>query len=274
MPDLFVPDGSDPDAALERTTDLGIVAHPDDIELMMPAPVIACAEREDRWFTGVVCADGATPTVTAATRHAEQREAASIGGYSAIVQLGHPSAAIYGAETRSDVVHEIVDILLRARPINVYTHDLADRHRTHVAVGLATIEAIRRMDPQIRPGRVVGCEGWRGLAWMLDQEKIRMPVNTSDDLALRLTRAHVSQLSAKAYDSAFQGRRRANATLHEIRNADTDDEVMVAMELTPLVRNDDLDPAEFVAAAVDRFRGEVLSNLAQAGGSPGQLPCP
>lgn len=278
MTEIFVPDGSDIGVALARTTDLGIVAHPDDIELMMPVPVVSCSTSDDRWFTGVVCCDGATPTVGPSIRHTEQRRAAEIGGYSAIAQLGAASVGVRDPQTRGELVDRLADLLDRTRPVNVYTHDLADRHSTHVAVGLATIEAIRRLEPATRPGRVVGCEGWRGLAWMSDQEKIRMPLDTSSGLHRRLVEAHSSQLATKAYDLAFEGRRRANATLHDIYGADESDEVMVAMELSPLVRNDDLDPVEFVSAAIERFRREIVANLTelsgadQAGGSPGQLP--
>lgn len=244
---------------------------------MMPVPVVSCSASDDRWFTGIVCTDGATATVGPTIRHREQREAASIGAYSVMAQLGHTSVAVRDSEFRGQLVDELADLLERSRPVNVYTHDLADRHPTHVAVALATIDAIRRLDPAVRPGRVVGCEGWRGLAWMSEQEKIRMSLDTKSDLPRRLVQAHSSQLATKAYDSAFQGRRRANATLHDIHSPDETDEVMVAMELTPLVRNDDLDPVEFVRAAIDRFGREVEMTLleagvSQAGGSPGHIP--
>ena len=88
--DVWVPDGSDLDGALARTTDLGIVAHQDDLEFMALAPIGACLDDPDRWFTGVACTDGVgsvrtgryasvTDDEMAAVRRDEQRAAAEIG---------------------------------------------------------------------------------------------------------------------------------------------------------------------------------------------------
>ena len=52
--DIFVPDGSAPDAALARTTHLCIAAHQDDIEIMAYHGIAECFGRKDRGFTGVV----------------------------------------------------------------------------------------------------------------------------------------------------------------------------------------------------------------------------
>ena len=84
---VHVPDGLDVDAALARTTDLGIGAHPDDLELDLLPGVVHCVDDPDRWFTGIVCTDGAgsvrvgaSATMTddelVAERWAEQRRAA------------------------------------------------------------------------------------------------------------------------------------------------------------------------------------------------------
>ena len=47
---VFVPDGLAPDAALARTTHLGIGAHQDDLEFMALHGILACFQRSDRWF--------------------------------------------------------------------------------------------------------------------------------------------------------------------------------------------------------------------------------
>ncbi len=66
---------------------------------------------------------------------------------------------------------------------------------------------------------------------------------------------------AKRYDVAIQGRRRANATMHGIRVTDDAEEVIVAIDLTPLLRNDDLDPVDYTLSAIDRFRDDVETSL-------------
>ena len=56
---IFVPDQAPISEALDRTTTLAISAHQDDIELMAWQGALACFGRNDKWFTGVVTADGA-----------------------------------------------------------------------------------------------------------------------------------------------------------------------------------------------------------------------
>ena len=57
--DFFVPDGTAPAEALNRTTHLCITAHQDDIEIMAYHGIVECYGRTDRWFTGVVVTNGA-----------------------------------------------------------------------------------------------------------------------------------------------------------------------------------------------------------------------
>ena len=270
--EVWVPDGADVDDALGRTTDLGIVAHQDDLEFMALAPIAACRDDPGRWFTGVACTDGAGSARSGpyaefsdeqmmSVRRDEQRAAAEIGAYSAIVQLDHPSAAIRGDE-HGILVAELVALLDATRPVNLYTHNLADKHSTHLATGVATIEAARQLAPDARPWRVVGIEGWRSLDWLDDDEKVLLDVSGQRGLADRLSAVFASQIDGgKRYDLAEAGRRRANATLFEPRAVDSAEEVSFAMDLTPLVRNDDLDPVGFVAAAIDRFRADVTDGL-------------
>jgi len=57
--EIYVPDGTDIDKALERTTHLGIGAHPDDLEIMCYAGIYKCFGRNDKYFTDVVATNGA-----------------------------------------------------------------------------------------------------------------------------------------------------------------------------------------------------------------------
>jgi LmbE family N-acetylglucosaminyl deacetylase len=274
--DIHVPDGLSLDDALARTTDLGVGAHADDLEFFAIGPIGECHARSDRWFGGVTCTDGAgsTPAEPGGStepsagdrslveqRRAEQRAAADVGGYSFVAQLGHPSAAVRTGDGFEVLVGQLAEVLDRARPLNVYTHNLADKHGTHVAVGAAVVHAARRLPIEARPARLVGCEAWRDLDWLPDPEKVRMDASRHTQLAERLAAVYVSQLGAKRYDLAAQGRRRANATMFEPRAADDATEVVVAMDLTSLLRNDDLDPVRFVLSAVDRFRDDVERGL-------------
>lgn len=271
--DLFVPDGAPLEEALARTTDLGVGAHPDDLELSCVVAIGECSGRADRWFTGVTCTNGSgsvrggrfaamSDDEIVQVRREEQRTAAEVGGYSAVLQLMHPSAEVKEGDGFAGLVDELTSVLEATRPVNVYTHNPADAHRTHVAVAAATLHAVRRLPPSDRPQRVAGVEGWRDLDWLGDGEKLRFDATPHADLAMRLAAVHASQIEgAKRYDLAWQGRRRANATFAEARQRDTAEEVVVAVDLTPLVRNDDLDLLAYVRSAIRRFEQDVERTL-------------
>ncbi|MGZ4709764.1 MAG: PIG-L family deacetylase, partial [Acidimicrobiales bacterium] len=70
----------------------------------------------------------------------------------------------------------------------------------------------------------------------------------------------------KRYDLAEEGRRRANATLLEPRAVEEADEITYAMDLTPLVRNDDLDPTAYITAAIRRFQVDTEAAIARLHG--------
>jgi LmbE family N-acetylglucosaminyl deacetylase len=275
--DVLVPDGTPLPAALARTTDLGVGAHPDDLEFGMLVPIGLCRGRADRWFAGVTATDGAGSAragrfarldddALVAVRRGEQREAGALGGYGALVQLGYPSAAVRAAgDGRAALVADLVALLRASRPVNVFTHNLADKHPTHVAVGAAVVQAVRRLTAAERPARLVGVEGWRDLDWLPDHEKVLLDATDHESLGRRLAACFASQIEgAKRYDRAVEGRRRANATLARPRSVDEAGAVTVAMDLTPLIRNDDLDPAAFVAAAAERLRHDIEVSVAAA----------
>src|SRR3954469_14605644 len=106
--DVFVPDGAAVAVALSRTTHLAIGAHQDDLEFMAAHGVVECFQDDARWFTGVVVTDGAgsardfaykdySDERMMAVRQLEQRKAAFVGEYSAMLQLRHPSAVVKDA---------------------------------------------------------------------------------------------------------------------------------------------------------------------------------
>jgi LmbE family N-acetylglucosaminyl deacetylase len=270
--DLYIPDGEPLPGALGRVTHLGVGAHQDDLEFMAFHGIAACYGRADRWFAGVTCTDGrGSPrtgrfaglgdTEMAALRACEQREAARTGGYAAVWQLGYASADLKGGGRRR-LVDDLEEVLRLTRPAEVYTHNPADKHDTHVAVCGALVAAVRRLDPGERPGRVLGCEVWRDLDWLPDRDKVALDVSGHAALAAALNAAFASQIEGgKRYDLAVMGRRRANATFSQSHAGDAAAEVWLALDLTPLALDDQLDLAEFTLAHIDRFRSDVAARL-------------
>ncbi len=100
----------------------------------------------------------------------------------------------------------------------MYTHNLADKHDTHVAVALRVVSACRALEPALRPKQLIGCEVWRDLDWLCDADKVRMPVDQREHLQQALLGVFDSQIAGgKRYDLATAGRRKANASYFESR---------------------------------------------------------
>lgn len=269
--EIFVPDGMEPAKALSRTTHLGVGAHPDDLEILAIHGIVECFSSDDDWFTGVVVTDGAgsptpgdgpsaSPQEIVARRRAEQKRAAELGRYGALVLFNHSSADVKDV-TEPAVVRDLAAVLRATSPGVVYTHNLADAHDTHVAVALAVVAACRSLEEAERPRRVIGCEVWRDLDWLEASAKVAMPVDRHEELEAGLIRAFESQLEAgKRLDTGAIGRRRANATFHEIRKADGNEGIVWGMDLGPAVRGE-VEPAELVKAHVRAFESDLERRL-------------
>jgi len=266
--EIFIPDGQSIESALARTTHLCFSAHQDDIEIMAANPIVECFQQKDKWFTGVVVTDGRGSPRNGLyeqygddemrlVRFKEQRKAAYVGEFAAQIMLDFPSKVVKDA-SRNEPVDDILEIIRATRPRIVYTHNLADKHDTHVAVALRVIEALRKLEPAERPEKIVGCEVWRALDWMLDSDKVMMDLSDHENLQFALLGVFDSQIAGgKRYDLASMGRRRANATYFESHGVDNTTGLSYGMDMTPLMNDADLDPAEFVGGFMQRFANEV-----------------
>lgn len=273
---VYVPDGLPVEQALARTTHLAISAHQDDIEIMAAAPIIECFQREDLWFAGVVVADGRgsprddiyqgfNDEEMRIVRIKEQKKAAFVGEYAAQVLLDYPSKAIKNA---SDLrtVEDLSAILRLSRPKVVYTHNLADKHDTHVSVALRVIAAIRALPAEERPEKLYGCEVWRNLDWMVDSDKVPFELSAHENLQNALLGVFDSQIAGgKRYDLASMGRRKANATYFETHETDTTQGLSFGMDLTPLIQDDHLPINSFVQEHIARFAQDVAARLERTG---------
>ena len=275
--DVFLPAGGDAALALARTTHLCVIAHQDDIEINAYPAVTECLGRADRFFTGVVMTNGAGSARTGKFAHVtdaqmqvirrdEQRAAAVLGNYNLQLQLAHPSSDVKQAG-HAGVTADLAAIFGGCRPEVVYLHQPADKHDTHVACFLRCIEALRALPRDRRPARVLGVEGWRDLDWLADNEKVAMDASANPDLAAKLVGVFESQIAGgKRYDLAAMGRRLANATFFNSHATDQTNAISLAMDLTPLVRDDTLSVREFALGHIDRLRADVAGRIEKFGG--------
>lgn len=270
--EVYAPDGLDATEALRRTTHLAIGAHQDDLEIMALDGILACFGEADRWFAGVVVTNGAgsprdglyaryTDEQMRAVRRVEQRKAAVVGEYGSVTFLDHTSTDVKNAANAAPVA-DIAALLDAARPEVVYTHNLADKHPTHVAVALRTIAAARALPPDARPARLIACEVWRDLDWLADDAKVVFRLDAHESLALALVGVYDSQvIGGKRYDLATMGRRRAHATYLESHAVDVAQMVNFGMDLTPLLEDEAIDPASFVQDHIEAFAQAVRRQI-------------
>ena len=270
--DFYIPDSVSSEKAIGRTTHHGIGAHQDDLEFMALHGILSCFQKEDRWFSGVTCTDGAGSSRTGAyanftddemkiVRVEEQKTAARIGQFGFIAQLGHPSNHAKASDKRKLLIEDIKNILQAAQPEVVYTHNPFDKHATHIGVMLATLTAIRELPEKMRPRKLFGCEVWRGLDWLPDEDKCIHDVSAHPNLAASLNGVFDSQIvGGKRYDLAVEGRRLANATFFDSHSVDAADRVQYAIDLSELISTK-TSLQDFMQEKLNQFNEEIFNQL-------------
>ena len=270
--ELYIPDGVEETEALALTTQLAIGAHQDDLEIMASDGIIACYQQPDKWYTGVVVTNGGgtprsgiygnyTDEEMIQVRNKEQKKAAYVGEFAAQFLLDFPSSRVKDGADQGPI-NDLAAIIEATKPEIIYTHNLADKHDTHIGVTMKTIAALRRVSEAALPKKVYGCEVWRDLDWMVDTDKIALDVSQRENLQMALVGVFDSQIAGgKRYDLASMGRRRAHATYHQSHGVDQTTGITFAMDLTPLIEDRDLDPLALVQGYLSNFLSDVTERV-------------
>lgn len=242
---------------LQKTSHLGIGAHPDDIEILAGHGIIPAYEHPEYFFTGVTVTNGQGALRSGIyaemnnrdfckLRWEEQMTAAKLGQYLAQFMLNYSSEAVKSHQSQQLIV-DLQTIINATRPSVIYTHNLADLHDTHVAVAICVIEALRKCAPTLQDITLYGCEIWRGLDWLSPDIRCALDVSKYRDLQRNLIRIFHSQIeSGKRYDHAVEGRQAANATFQNPYMPDEATHISCAMNMTPLVYHPEIDLAEYI----------------------------
>jgi len=272
--EIWVPDGTGEEQALARTTHLGISAHQDDVEIMALEGILAGFGSQEKWFTAIVLTNGAgsarddiykdyTDEEMQQVRRREQKKAAYVGEYSAVALLDYPSSAVKDA-SNTGPVEDLKALFAATRPEVIYTHNLADKHDTHVGATLRTITALRELPAEQRPRKLYGCEVWRDLDWPVDSDKVVFQLDEHENIAASLVGIFDSQVvGGKRYDLATMARRRAHATYFQSHEVDAAKMINFALDLTPLITDTSIDPGDYVQGYISRFAEEVKNRLAK-----------
>ena len=271
--DIFLPGGGEVDALIGKVTHLAVSAHQDDIEIMSYSGIEECFGREERHFAAVIATNGSgspraglysevTDAKMMAIREAEQNAAATVGGYLAAFHLKYASSEVKDGKERA-VVNDLAEIILAAKPDVIYTHNLADKHDTHVAVALRVIAALRSIRGIFSPKKLYGMEVWRSLDWCGD--KVLFDTSGHPNLAAALLGVYDSQIcGGKRYDLATLGRRSANATFSESHSVDEVESGGFGLDMTALIEGQSI--SAFILKKIDAFRLDVEQRLEKTGG--------
>ena len=119
---------------------LVVAPHMDD-EVIGPGGTVALHCRAGSKVTVVFCAAGATPEADA-TRTSEARACAELVGFSDLRWLGLPEGALSPRE--HVLASKLSSILDELRPDIIFVPYPTDHHRDHMAVAVATSEAIEK----------------------------------------------------------------------------------------------------------------------------------
>ncbi len=96
----------------------------------------------------------------------------------------------------------------------------------------------------------------------MDADKVVFRLDERENIAASLVGVFDSQIAGgKRYDLATMARRRAHATYHQSHSVDARQMINFGVDLTPLVYDDKLDPAEYIGRFVQRFANDVSGRI-------------
>lgn len=251
---------------------LCICAHQDDCEIMAIDGILKGYYSKKYSFALVVTSDGAgsartglykdyTDEMMKKVRIEEQKEASEIGKYHSLYLLNYTSSEIKD-KSNDSIVEEYIKIIKELKPEVIYTHNILDKHPTHIGVTLKVIKAVRSLPKELQPKLFYGCEVWRGLDWISDELKVGFNVSRNIKLAKRLLNVYKSQIEGgKEYTKATIGRRYQNATYFKSHSVDSYKQITYAISYLPLLKNKDLSIKEFALSFVNKLKEEIEKNL-------------
>lgn len=210
---------------LERA--LVVISHPDDAEFGA-APTIAMLTRAGARVDYVVTTDGSkgtddrdvAPEQLAATRMAEQRDAADILGVNQIVHLGYPDGYLTPSlDLRRDITRQIrrfrPDLVITQNPQRRLDHNPFIGHPDHLATGEATLASVYPAArdhlnfPELYTDE--GLEPWKVRQVLLtgvEEPNLWLDVSDTFDVGIRSILAHVSQVDPDTIEERMRERAR------------------------------------------------------------------
>ncbi len=267
--DVFFPKNNEKE--VDSVDFLAIGAHQDDIEIMSFPPILE-AYHSDKRFAAVTCTDGAgspssgpyatfTREEMIECRKQEEKNAAKLGDYTFLIQLGYTSNEARSKEYNEFIVKDLEQIILKYRPKRIYTHNPFDKHKTHLSIFSATMKALHNILGHYAPMKVYGGECWRDLDWIPDGMKENVSIGNDITLLEILLGTYQSQVaSGKRYDKAAVARLQANSTYADPYSLDKSNYVSCFLDLTEVALNH-VTLEAYVEKFLKFFENEVSENI-------------
>jgi hypothetical protein len=160
-----------------------------------------------------------------------------------------------------NVIDDISKMIELLKPETIYMHNPFDKHPTHVACCLCALKAINNLKSKDYLKDVFGCEVWRSLDWVIDQDKINLDTSLHQKELTPILSVFESQIEGgKRYDTALMGRFVANATFNDSHAVDryTNCSYIINMNDVALKQ---VPVTEFVQTYLTNFANEVIKNI-------------
>jgi len=236
-----------------------VAPHPDD-EVVGAGGLLALELAAGRTVAVVVVTDGAgapqaaprlTPAELVERRRQECRAGLAELGECEVTFLSSPSASLREPAGRKRAADGIAAALLELAPADVFVTAPFEEHMTHRLVTRATVEAIRLL-PSPGGMRLWGYPVW-GELWG-EEGVVRVDIESVVVSKRRAIAAHVSQVTARAYDEGTLAGNRHDAIFSDTHGLDDAGHVERFLDMSALVAHPDLDVADF---ARSRARAEL-----------------
>jgi LmbE family N-acetylglucosaminyl deacetylase len=232
-----------------------IAPHPDDDAIGVGGSLLRHRAAGENVFAIYVTDGAGTPTSGGRTREeiVQTRQDEAMRGLGEMdgqagIFLNYPSKAVR-SERVADVVHDLGAIFDLLRPRVIYVTAPYERHSTHVACTLRTVEAIRAVE-----GFTPELKGYAVWGYLYGDENLEyVDITAHVDAKRRAIRCHESEVAGHAYDDGIIGFHRYAAVFQEAHGLQEMAYAELLLDMSRLVREPDLSVGDFARQQVTGF---------------------
>ena len=234
---------------------VAIAPHPDDDAIGVGGSLLQHRAAGENVLVIYVTDGAGTPTGGGRTREeivrTRQQEAmrglAEMKGQAGIF-LNYASSAVKGENT-PDVVHDLGALLDLLRPRVIYVTAPYERHSTHIACTLRTVEAIRAVEnftPELK--------GYAVWGYLYGDENLEyVDISENIDAKRRAIRCHETEVAGHAYDDGILGFHRYVAVFQESHGTQDMAYAELFLDMSRLVHDPALSVGDFARQQVTGF---------------------